>query len=111
MVWSTNGAQTIGLVTTTVVEPQRPYAEGDGEKYVVRGGSWFTESDSTRAEPDPLPLETNEVMDWGFAWSRSPEPMNGGGFKVPLLQSLTNHKDGLEGVHQGLGVQAFALVQ
>lgn len=28
---------------------QRPFAMGDGTKFVVRGGSWFTESDSTRS--------------------------------------------------------------
>ncbi|MAV77730.1 MAG: serine/threonine kinase [Euryarchaeota archaeon] len=28
---------------------QQPYTDGDGEKFVVRGGSWFTESDSTRS--------------------------------------------------------------
>ncbi len=28
---------------------QRPNTDGDGTKFVVRGGSWFTESDSTRS--------------------------------------------------------------
>lgn len=28
---------------------QQPYTDGDATKFVVRGGSWFTESDSTRS--------------------------------------------------------------
>ena len=59
---------------------QRPYAEGDGEKYVVRGGSWFTESDSTRSGARSFAARDKRSDGLGLRLVWEPlEPMNGGG--------------------------------